>query len=247
MNVCVNACKESVVLSRSEELQSKVKSQLCDEVEKDSSCTNKSADLLGLLEKDSRVSPRSRRVNKERNLFTELELRKRHYGKFNSTVEDQNISNSKKNSPAVSDLNNKDSESKESGFEESKLSGKLHTEIGRISANLNSENVCYSREQMFYQESSLEDNNPFTRIETEATISARSCNQSAKICEKVDTNKGRIIMDLKMIGDNSQKKVEERQSGREMEDCHEQTFVCCECGERFYEENSMMVHCVNAH
>lgn len=250
----VNAYKESDKLTTSEELQGKAegpKSQPCQEVKKDSNCTiNKSVELHHLRENDSRVTPPSPRVNKERNLFTELKLRKQYYEKVNSTAGDENISSE------VSDLNNNvnDSKSKASGFED-KWSEKPHTEIvsrkDKQSANLHSESVAH-REQRFhqqYEESSLQDNNnsiaknepPFTGIATEAKInSTRSCDESANNFEEADINKG--------VSDQvSQEKFEEHQLSVEVEGGNEKMFVCCECGEKFDDENSMIMHCVDVH
>ncbi|CAB4034159.1 ---NA--- [Paramuricea clavata] len=250
----VNAYTESDKLTNSEELQSKAegpKSPSCQEVQKDSNCTiNKSVELLHSRENDSRVTPPSPRVNKERNLFTELKLRKQYYDEqVNSAAGDENISSE------VSDLNNNVNDSKSkaaSGFEEDKLSEKPHTvnPKDKQSANLHSKSVGH-REQRFHQkseESSLQDNNsiaknepPLPGIATEAKInSTRSCDESTNNFEAADINKG--------VSDQvSQEKFEGHQLSREVGGGNEKMFVCCECGEKFDDENSMIMHCVDVH
>ena len=232
------------MLTRSNESQLGSTSQLCNEVEKDSQGMTNSPRLLSLHDEDTGLTQLRPRVSTERNLFTELKLRKRRHCNVDSTTEDN--SNSKKYASEMSDVinNNNNQETgqkqqqqqKESGFKEGTLLEKLNAEIDRLSANfLRSENVC-NREQPFYQQpnTSLQSSSvaghesSSTRFQTEAEAnSRRSWNGSAE--------------------DSSREKFQEREVSEEVEGHHEMTFVCCECGQKFDEENTMIKHCVNAH
>ena len=251
-----NTIREGDMLKRSTESQLGSTGQLCNEVEKDSQCITNSPGLLPLHDEDTGLTPLRPRANTERNLFTELKLRKRRHCNVDSTTEDN--SNSKKYASEISNIiidnnnnnnnsnnNNKDiwqkqqPQQKESGFKEGNRLEKLNAEIDRLSANfLRSENVC-SRKQPFYQQSNAslqssskaEHESSSTRFQTEARASS-SWNGSAEVFENADSSRG---------------KFEEPEVSREVEGHHDSMFVCCECGQKFDEENIMIEHCVNAH
>ena len=137
-----NTFKEDDMLTRSNESQLGSSSQLCNEVEKDSQGITNSPRLLSLHDEDTGLTQLRPRVRTERNLFTELKLRKRRHCNVDSTTEDN--SNSKKYASEMSDVinNNNNQETgqkqqqqqKESGFKEGTLLEKLNAEIDRLSA-----------------------------------------------------------------------------------------------------------------
>ena len=231
-------CNESQLLAST--------SQLCIEVEEDLQCITNSPRLPPLHDEDTGLTQQRPRVSTERNLFTELKLRKRRHCSVDSTTEDS--SNSKKYASEMSDVvnnnnqetrQNQQQQQKQSGFKEGNLLEKLNAELDRLSANfLRSENVC-NREQPFYlqsntslQSSSIaEHESSYTRFQTEAKAD-NSWNGSAEVFKHADS---------------SREKFEAREVSREVEGHHDTTFVCCECGQKFDDENTMIKHCVNAH